>query len=58
MKKEVVREAYEIPRLEVRGIFLEGVIAESYTLVIGTGDVKYNEYETVAGTQDGDILLF
>jgi hypothetical protein len=55
--KEVVKEAYESPWIEVRSVCLEGVIAESFEPVIETGEVKYNEYETVSGTQDSDVLI-
>jgi hypothetical protein len=49
---------YKAPLVQVGRVCLEGVIADSYNPVIGTGDVKYTEYETVPGMQDGDILLF
>lgn len=57
-KKMKGRMKYEAPLAQVRGIFLEGLMADSYNPVIGAGDIKYNEYEAVAGTQDCDILLF
>jgi hypothetical protein len=56
MKK---KEAYKHPRIDVRGIVLENVMADhSCWPTIAPGEVKYTLYEDAGGNQDGDILLF
>jgi hypothetical protein len=61
MKEEAMKTRtmmYESPRIAVRRIVLEGVIADSYEPVLPTGAVEYTDYDVVSGTQDGDVLLF
>jgi hypothetical protein len=62
MKEEVLKEAYQVPRLEVRGIVLEcGVIAVSSRVAI-SGEVEYVDYDktvTEMQTETGkDIMVF
>jgi hypothetical protein len=49
---------YIAPSVELVRLQMEGVIAESYSPVIPSGEVKYTPYENVSGTQDSDVLLF
>jgi hypothetical protein len=63
MKKENLKEEYHIPRMEVRGIVLEGdVIAVSSRIAINTGDVEYVDYDhtvTEMRTEAGrDFVIF
>jgi hypothetical protein len=59
MKEGVMKEAYELPRIAVRGIVLERVMADhSCWPTIAPGAVEYTHYEDATGNQDGDILLF
>jgi hypothetical protein len=62
MKQEVMKEAYKIPRIAIRGIVLESVIAlDSYYPTI-SGEVNYLEYDNVyteVKTQnEKDVLIF
>jgi hypothetical protein len=61
MKKEVVKEMYVLPRIAVRRVVFEGVVAYSYHPSIA-GTVNYEDYESVYSeveTQSGkDVLIF
>jgi hypothetical protein len=54
MKEKVMKEAYEVPRIAIRGIVLESVMdtVNSYTIVIDSGAVMYTEYEEVESPRD------
>jgi hypothetical protein len=59
MDSESLKEEYKTPRADVRGVFLEGAIADSQDLRVGS-DVKYEEYEEIeVGNSTGkDLLVF
>jgi hypothetical protein len=51
---------YETPQISVRGVFLEGAIADSLCPTIKNGKVWYEEYATedLATTVGQDVLIF
>jgi hypothetical protein len=62
MKEGVLKEEYRVPRMEVREVVLESIIAlDSYKPSIAAGDIKYNEYDEVPELIDNsgkDIAVF
>jgi hypothetical protein len=59
MTSEALKDVYETPRACVRGVFLEGAIADSKCPIIKNGEVWYNEYTTdnLETTVGQDVII-
>jgi hypothetical protein len=60
MAAKLLKDEYKTPRAQVRGVFLEGAIADSTCPRIKDNQVFYNEYTTEAlSTPVGqDVIIF
>jgi hypothetical protein len=58
MAERLLKNEYKTPRACVRGVFLEGAIADSAYPAIGHGNVQYTPYPATATEDERDVELF
>jgi hypothetical protein len=60
MAERLLKNEYKTPRAQVRGVFLEGAIADSLCPTIKEGKVWYEEYttENLETPVGQDIVIF
>jgi hypothetical protein len=58
MAERLLKNEYETPRAQVRGVFLEGAIADSAYPAIGHGNVQYTPYPATPMEDESDVELF
>jgi hypothetical protein len=57
MAEKLLKNEYETPRAQVRGVFLEGAIADSVYPRVPSGSIQYEPYDAPEEDEQS-ILLF